>query len=90
LISELLEKAKDLLFVRQRNYQEAFNPNTPGGAAVLKDLARFCRAHETTFNADPRIHAVLEGRREVWLRIQHHLKLDSEKLWELYGEGKKI
>lgn len=51
---------------------------------VLKDLARFCRAYETTYDADPRKHAALEGRKEVWLRIQSYLQLDSEELFELH------
>lgn len=37
---------------------------------VLTDLASFCRAHDTTFHTDERTHAMLEGRREVFLRIQ--------------------
>lgn len=55
------------------------------GKRVLRDLAKFCRAHETTFHEDPRIHAVMEGRREVWLRIQGNLHLDDDALWDLYG-----
>jgi len=49
-------------------------------------LAAFCRAEETTFNLDPRVHAVLEGRREVFLRIQNHLNLSSEDLWKKYSK----
>ena len=33
-------------------------------------LMKFCRANETCFHPDPRLHAVAEGRREVWLLIQ--------------------
>lgn len=73
--------AKDALLVRQRNYQTVFKG--PVGEKVLQDLAEFCRANTSTFHADPRLHAVLEGRREVWLRIQEHLQLDSEQLWKL-------
>lgn len=54
---------------------------------VLFDLAKFCRAHETCYNADPRIHAVLEGRREVWLRIQKFSRLSPERLLEIYVQG---
>lgn len=58
----------------------------PLATVVLKDLARFCRAHESTFNeASDRASALAEGRREVWLRIQHHLQLTPEQLWELYS-----
>lgn len=71
---------------RKRAYQDAFN--SPSGAEVLIDLARFCRANETTFDPDPRLHAALEGRREVWLRIQQHLNLTSQDLADLY-QGKR-
>lgn len=57
----------------------------PLAEVVMKDLARFCRAHESTFNADPRAHALAEGRREVFLRIAHHTKLSPDQLWELYS-----
>lgn len=48
--------------------------------AVFKDLREFCRSEESTFHADARVHAALEGRREVWLRIQQHLTLSLEDL----------
>ena len=52
----------------------------PASRAVLLDLARFCRGDRSCWNADPRIHAALEGRREVWLRIQNYLHLSEEDL----------
>jgi hypothetical protein len=52
-------------------------------ADALIDLAEFCRANESCFHADPRMHAVLEGRREVWLRIQEHLHLTPTQLTAL-------
>lgn len=73
----------DFLRQRQRAYQLWFG--SPAGQEVLIDLARFCRAAETCYHDDPRKHAVLEGRREVWLRIQQHLNLTSEQLFALYG-----
>ncbi len=76
-------RALDLLRFRRRDYQQTFC--NPRGQEVLRDLAHFCRANETCFHADPRIHAVAEGRREVWLRIQHHLNLNSEQLLAIYG-----
>lgn len=55
----------------------------PDAKLVLKDLAQFCRAEQTTFQEDPRLHSLLEGRREVWLRIQKYLNLSPDELWEL-------
>ena len=77
----MLEKIKDALSSRRQSYVEVFEG--PSGEAVLKDLAKFCRANETTFKEDPRLHAVLEGRREVWLRIQRHLNMTDEELYEI-------
>ena len=53
-----------------------------GGQAVLMDLSRFCRADEPCWSEDARHHARLEGRREVWLRIQNQLKLPVEELMQ--------
>jgi hypothetical protein len=62
----------------QRAYLIAFAGES--GAAVLADLGRFCRAEEPCWSEDQRHHARLEGRREVWLRIQAELKLPTEEL----------
>jgi hypothetical protein len=73
----------DFLRQRKRAYQLTFG--SPAGQVVLEDLAKFCRANETCFHADPRLHAVAEGRREVWLRIQQHLNLTADQLAQLYA-----
>lgn len=76
-------KLLDFIRRRKRNYQLTFG--SPAGQAVLADLAEFCRAEATTFHADARVHAALEGRREVWLRIQQHLNLTGTQLAEIYA-----
>lgn len=73
--------SKEYLSDRQRAYQLALS-NAP---ELLDDLSNFCRANSPTFHADPRVHALLEGRREVWLRIQDHLKLNLDELFVKYG-----
>ncbi len=82
---DLIKRAKEFLFGRRLSYLQTFDKNNQAAQAVLKDLAKFCRANQTTFLPDPRAHAMLEGRREVWLRIQQHLNLSPEQLWELFG-----
>lgn len=60
-------------------YQLAFG--SPPGKAVLADLSPFCRARETCIvPGDHDRTYVLEGRREVWLRIQQYLDLTPEQL----------
>lgn len=85
MFDDLIRKAKDFLITRKQAYNIVFNPESIHARRVLEDLANFCRANQTTFQQDERIHAALEGRREVWLRIQNHLQLSSEELWKLYG-----
>ena len=72
-------------FLQRRRY--AYNATFCGPLAdeVLRDLARFCRAHSSTFNSDPYAAARLDGRREVWLRLQNHLELSPDQLWDLYS-----
>lgn len=79
----LVERTLDFLRIRRRAYNLTFR--SIEGQNMLIDLAQFCRANQTCFDPDPRIHAALEGRREVWLRIQQHLNLTSEELFALYN-----
>lgn len=79
----MFDRIRDYISRRRLAYLQTFD--TPYGHEVLRDLAKFCRAHESTFNTDARAHAVAEGRREVWLRIQKHLRLTDEQLWALHG-----
>lgn len=84
---EKKEKAKQLLALRQQDYQKTFDLQSVFAVRVLEDLSKFCRADKTTFHPDPRVHAVLEGRREVWLRIQNLLGLSQEQLVNIYYGG---
>ena len=86
LRDDLFQAARNFLFARRTAYRATFF--NPPGEAVLKDLAKFCRAHASTAHADPIMAARLDGRREVFLRIQTHLRLTDEQLWEMYGERK--
>lgn len=86
ILKDKMIKIKNYLMHRQQSYQLTFKKDDLAAKAVLADLAKFCRANETAFNPDQRIHAVLEGRREVWLRIINHLNLSSQELWELYSK----
>lgn len=81
-----LRRTMDRITIRKMAYVAVFNPESPTSREVLKDLARFCRAHKSTFHADPRVHAVAEGRREVWLRIMENLNLTEQQLLALYGD----
>lgn len=93
-MSELYRRTVDALLRRRTlrraaAYRELFGPQvqpdgsrrfSPAQQAVLEDLARFGCANDLTFDPDPRAHALKDGRREVWLRIQHFLQLDTQDL----------
>jgi hypothetical protein len=76
-------EAKQYLKDRQRAYQKLFGGKAKDVLAVLKDLKRFCRGDVSCYHPDAREHAMLEGRREVWLRIREHLDLTFDELLEL-------
>lgn len=82
------EAAKQMLSDRQRAYMLAFGE--VAGKAVLADLAAFCRANETCVVPGDRDRTyVLEGRREVFLRIRDHLDKTVEQLLEIYTRPAK-
>jgi len=74
-----------LLRPRRAAYAKTFN--TPEGRKVLADLKRFCRASVPTADVN-NIHTtyLLEGRREVWLRIASMLQLTDEDVVQLIEE----
>lgn len=88
IFGEALQSAVDAVQAmwngkRAFHYQAVFfgegDAPTLHGEKVLADLARFCRANTTTFDKDARIHALLEGRREVFLRIAGFLGVDPQE-----------
>jgi hypothetical protein len=60
-----------------RAYRLCFG--SPAGQAVLKDLAPFCRAILTTREPDMPME-LLEGRRQVYLRIMNIMNLTPEEI----------
>jgi hypothetical protein len=78
---------KELMAERQRAYSRCFNADDLSVALVLQDLRKFCRADSSTFHLDARAHALLEGRREVMLRILDYTTLSIDELCKKYGKG---
>lgn len=84
MIREKIAVFRDRLMNLSIAYRGTFNQKSIHTPIVLRDLAKFCRAYESTFHPDPRVHAVLEGRREVWLRIQEYLELSVDEVYSLH------
>ena len=83
MIRMTVSKYRDFLRGKTISYNHVFNRKSVYAVEVLADLAKFCRAHDSTFHPDPRVHALAEGRREVWLRIQQYLEMTAEELMQL-------
>lgn len=83
MLQDQISKIKQLFRARKTAYLQTFN-NGKASKAVLIDLAKFCRANESTFNKDERLSLILEGRKEVWLRIQNYLNLTQDELFDLH------
>jgi hypothetical protein len=78
-----------LVAQRKQAYEFAFGPQSASGKIVMDDLSRFCRLSKSAFHENDRVHALLEGRREVGLRVQDYLTLSLEELCEKLIEGAK-
>lgn len=71
---------------RQSAYKKTFD--NPEGRKVLADLRRFCRASVPTADVNNvQTTYLLEGRREVWCRIQAHLQLTDEDVIQLVEDN---
>ena len=80
----LKQRVLDFLRTRKRAYQLTFQ--NPKNHVVLKDLAKFCGANKSPQHFDLYRIGVAVGRREVWLRVQHHLDLSPEELYDTYNK----
>lgn len=84
----------DRIIRRRQAYRAVFLNPARGelnnmGEVVLRDLAKFCRGNRhcivygSNGQIDPIASAVVQGRREVWLRITEHLYLSDEVIANL-------
>lgn len=82
-LEELERRRVEFLRGRMFAYRRVFGEGQGSAddlAIVMADLREFCRADRSAFHADARVHAMLEGRRDVYLRIREHLDLTLEQL----------
>ena len=86
---EETQRNQAYLRARREAYVRLFSDRGMDGDAafVLADLKRFCRGGRTPWDADQRVHALLTGRFEVYSRIEQHLTMQFDELWEMFNEG---
>lgn len=82
-IGSAMQRAKALLLTRKQAYNRTFEGVY--AIRVLEDLAMFCRANSAPYvPGDANASHVLIGRQEVWHRINQHLNLSPDELYDLY------
>ncbi len=79
----MIDRVRDFLITRAQAYHHTFSGIY--GEKVVADLAKFCRANSSTFHTDPRLEGIMQGRREVWLRIANHLNMTEEELYNHFN-----
>lgn len=85
----VVQEAKSILGVRQQAYQQTFSADNMSAQLVLSDLAKYCRAGKSTFDSNSRTSAFLQGRKDVYERIQKYMQMTPEQLWDsIRREGK--
>lgn len=67
---------------------------TKAGAEVMRDIAQFCGAYNSTAKispisrtVDPLAMAMAEGRRQVYLHIQRRLRLTDDQILNMMEEA---
>jgi hypothetical protein len=81
--------ALDTIRRRKQAYVHTFREDDRFNQDVLADLARFCRANTSTFDVNPRVEGLLQGRKEVWQRIAEHLGMTESELYDRFVKGVK-
>lgn len=84
---ERVAEAQQVLRNRREAYIRFFGGTGREGdrTVVMSDLRKFCRGGQTAWADDARLHALLTGRQEVYQRIQDHLELSFDEMWERYS-----
>jgi len=73
---------------RQSAYKRLFNSADPTDLRiVMEDLMQFSRAMQPTWDVNPKRQDLLEGRRELFLRIVNHTRLDFDTLYLMYTDA---
>jgi hypothetical protein len=81
-------KPIEYLTGRLQNYRRTFTSDT--GDKVFTDLLRFAKLGETFYHQDPYVRGMIEGRREVVVRIADHLNLSPDELLAKYHKGTQL
>lgn len=65
------------LLKRMRAYKRKFVKGDPDSDIITADLSEYCGFLDTTYKGDEKKMLIMEGRRQVFLRIFGHTNLDA-------------
>ena len=68
---------------RYQAYKRKFQKGDPDADKIMADLSEFCGFLDTTFKGDEKQMLIMEGRRQVFLRIFGHTNLDGQDIHQL-------
>lgn len=92
-VEERVAKSADDVATFLRRRQQAYTAVFATGNAseddlkfVMLDLAYFTRAYSPTWNENQKVQDLLEGRREVFMRIMDFTSLDHDTLYRKYTD----
>lgn len=89
LVKEANERVVKALEARRNAYTRWMHGKPIGDdmAIVKADLRQFCRADVSAYNDSERVHVLLTGRQEVWLRIKDFSTLSIDAILEKYTQA---
>lgn len=61
------------------------SPEPEDRKIVMDDISWFCFGDRSAFHENERLHALMSGRQEFWLRLMDHLKLTPDQMILKYG-----
>jgi len=87
VMDDAMRAVADEIEARKLAYIHVFARGTPSDEdrrIVMEDLARFCRGGTTPWHENDRIHCLLTGRHEVFVRVSEHINLNTAQLVRKY------
>lgn len=89
LVKEANEATAKALEARRNAYHRwlAGKPIGDDMEIIDADLRQFCRADQSTYHDNERIHVLLTGRQEVWLRIKDFSTLSLDAILVKYTQA---
>lgn len=80
------------LTARYEAYQRFWKGNPTGEDVriVMDDMRYFCFGDTSTFQENERLHVLLTGRQEYYIRVMDHTRLSLDAFIEKYSSAQEV